>query len=159
MQQEVHVSSAPSPFHLEELYFPVQELRALPAHDANGNRQGTNIPLSKAVQPVADAGQAYWFTLTVVSNDATSVNAAYSFRVEAAALFRCTEAMPTSADRMRALEAVALPAVLGAVRERIAEMSSRAPWGRYLVNLLPGDADFEFDPPRAAIGVVPADLS
>ena len=145
------MSSAPSPFHLEELYFPVQELRALPGHDANGNRQGTNITLSKAVQPVADAGQAYWFTLTVISNDATSVNAAYSFRVEAAALFRCTEAMLTSADRMRALEAVALPVVLGAVRERIAEMSSRAPWGRYLVNLLPGTADLEFDPPIAVV--------
>ena len=137
------MSSAPSPFHLEELYFPVQELRALPGHDANGDRQGTNITLSKAVQPVADAGQAYWFTLTVISNDATSVNAAYSFRVEAAALFRCAEAMLVSTERLRRLEEVALPVVLGAVRERIAEMSSRAPWGRYLVNLLPGDADFK----------------
>jgi hypothetical protein len=148
MQQEVPVSSAPSPFHLEELYFPVQELRALPGHDANGDRQGTNITLSKALKPAADADDIYWFTLTVISNDATSVNAPYSFRVEAAALFRCIEAMPTSADRMRMLEDAALPAVLGAVRERIAEMSSRAPWGRYLVNLLPGPADLEFVPPR-----------
>jgi hypothetical protein len=137
MRQEVRVSSAPSPFRLEELYFPVQELRALPAHEALGERQGTNITLSQAVRSADDDGHAYWFTLAVVSNDATSVNAPYSFRVEAAALFRCTEAMPTSVDRMRMLEDVALPAVLGAVRERIAEMSSRAPWGRFLVDLVP----------------------
>lgn len=153
------MSSAPSPFRLEELYFPVQELRALPGHDANGDRQGTNITLSKALKPAADGGDIYWFTLTVVSNDATSVNAEYSFRVEAAALFRCTDATLVSTERLRTLEEVALPVVLGAVRERIAEMSSRAPWGRYLLNLLPGPADLEFHPPRADIGVVPARLT
>jgi hypothetical protein len=139
MRQEVLVSRAPSPFRLEELYFPVQELRALPSHDATGERQGTNTTLSQGVKPVDDAGQAYWFTLAVVSNDATSVNAPYSFRMEAAALFRCTDATLNSSEIARMLTAVAQPVVLGAVRERIAEMSSRAPWGRYLVDLVPGE--------------------
>ncbi len=134
------MSSAPSPFRLEELYFPVQELRALPGHDAAGERQGTNITLSQGVKPVDDAGRAYWYTLSVVSNDATSVNAPYGFHVEAAALFRCTAATPNSPDLVPVLLALAQPVVLGAVRERIAEMSSRAPWGRFLVNLVPPEA-------------------
>ena len=138
MRQEVSVSSAPSLFRLEELYFPVQELRALPGHDGAGERQGTNFTLSQGVKPVDDAGKAYWFTLAVVSNDATSVNAPYSFRVEAAALFQCMDATLNSSEMVRVLTAVAQPVVLGAVRERIAEMTSRAPWGRYLVDLVPG---------------------
>jgi hypothetical protein len=59
--------------------------------------------------------------------------------MEAAALFRCTDATLNSSEIARMLTAVAQPVVLGAVRERIAEMSSRAPWGRYLVDLVPGE--------------------
>jgi len=121
---------------LEELFFPLQEIRALPQHDPNGSRTGTQLKITHGVQPMEGTERAYWFTAGIETDDENSTNQPYSFRVEAYAVLRVTEASLDSSAELALVAQTAIPIVLGAARERIAELSSRGPWGRFLVNVM-----------------------
>jgi len=115
---------------LEELFFPVQEVRANPEHDLQGERSGTNLKHSFGIQPIEGQPGLFGVDLVLECDRDTSKNPPYFFQLQVFALLRTetpNEAMVASA---------AFSVVVGAARERLLELTARAPWGRFMMQFM-----------------------
>jgi hypothetical protein len=119
---------------LEELLFPVLELRTNPAHNQQGDRAGTQLQYGQQVQRLEGEGNRYGLMVSVRSDPETSKNPPYNFTVEAYAIFAASGVEPNTEASSDLVLKNGLPIVMGAIRERLAELSARAPWGRFLIN-------------------------
>ena len=125
--------------HLVDLFFPVQEVAALPTYDVAGDRAGTQLHFDHALEKLPKAeGQKPTFAIRVKveSKDAESVNAPYHFVIEAYGIVRMDSSVGDDAADSSAATVLGLQVVIGAIRERLADLTSRAPWGRFLMNVV-----------------------
>lgn len=122
---------------LDDLFFPVQHVAALPNHEPGGERAGTDFQLSHEIERVEnDEGKEFLAVkVRVKNNSEKSVNAPYDFDVEAYAVLHIDNWTGNVKER-RVAETVGLQIVVGAIRERLADLTSRAPWGRFLLNAM-----------------------
>jgi hypothetical protein len=121
---------------LEELLFPLQEVRSNQSHDAAGDRAGTQLEFGQQLQKMEDQPGRYILMVSVKTNNETSKNPPYQFAIEAYAILNVTGAADQAAEQA-VITANGFPMIMGAIRERIAHLTSRAPWGRFLVNSIP----------------------
>ena len=121
---------------LEELLFPLQEVRSNQNHDVNGDRAGTQLEFGQQLQKMEDQPGRYVLMVSVKTNNETSKNPPYQFAIEAYAVLNVTGAADQAAEQT-VITANGFPMIMGAIRERIAHLASRAPWGRFLVNSIP----------------------
>ncbi len=121
----------PPPLQLEELFFPAPEVRACPAHDPQGETRGTTVKQSFDLLVLDASINSYGLLLDISSDDDKSVNPPYQFRLQAYARFVVAQTVdPVTAQAMVQANGAL---VLGALRERLPELTSRAPWGRFLL--------------------------
>lgn len=126
----------PLPLRLEDLFFPLQSVRANPQHDLAGARDGTLIKISQQLERVEGQPGKYVVNVAIQSDDDASTNAPYVFAFEAYAVLAVQDgAAPQPNEQGLALLA-GTQIVVGAVRERLADLTSRAPWGRFLLNVV-----------------------
>lgn len=120
------------PLQLEELFFPVQEVRANAAHSPQGEMHGTTIKQAFDLLVLDASTNGYGLLLDISSDDDKSVNPPYQFRLQAYARFVVAQTVdPVTAQAM--VQANGALVLVGALRERLLELTSRAPWGRFLL--------------------------
>jgi hypothetical protein len=68
--------------------------------------------------------------------DDESVNAPYHFVIEAYAIVAMDGSIGDEAADRAAANGVGMQVVVGAIRERLADLTSRAPWGRFLMGVV-----------------------
>lgn len=124
------------PLQLEDIFFPIQEVRALAEHDPQGELRGTHILQTIEFQELDLATGRYGVVLEMAMDEEKSLNPPYSFRLQAFASFVINpEIDPVSAQAL--VQANGVMILVGAMRERLLELTSRAPWGRFLLNTQP----------------------
>ena len=121
---------------LEELLFPLQEVRSNQGHDPAGDRAGTQLEFGQQLQKMEDQPGRYVLMVSVKTNNETSKNPPYQFSIEAYAVLNVTGAADQAAEQLL-ITSNGFPMIMGAIRERLANLTSRAPWGRFLVNSIP----------------------
>lgn len=125
----------PFPLRLEELFFPIQEVRANPDHDPKGDRLGTHIKQSLNVQPIEGQAGLYGVDMTFQCDRETSPNPPYFFHLQVYALLRA-DASLDPATALGLATTTGVNVVIGAARERLLDLTSRAPWGRFMMALV-----------------------
>ncbi len=124
------------PLQLDEMFFPVQEVRANPEHDPNGLRTDTQVNQSVNAFAIDEAAGRYGVTLEISTNRETSVNPPYFFVLHAYAAMRVDPPLD-AATRQSMVHANGQTILVGAARERLLDLSARGPWGRFLLGTLP----------------------
>jgi preprotein translocase subunit SecB len=132
---EYQVENTPQ-LQLEELLFPLQEVRSNQAHDVNGDRAGTQLDFGQQIQKMEGQPGRYVLMVSVKTNNETSKNPPYQFAIEAYAVLSVKGAADEAAEQLM-ITSNGFPMIMGAIRERLAQLTSRAPWGRFLVNSIP----------------------
>ena len=125
----------PSSLQLEELFFPLQEVQANPAHNQQGERAGTQLHFTQQVAKIEGQPSKYALSVTVRSDNENSKNAPYTFVIEGYAVISVHGKLDAATEPALVLTTT-FPIVVGAIRERLAELTSRAPWGRFLMNMI-----------------------
>jgi hypothetical protein len=123
-----------APLMLDDLLFPLVEMRTNGKHDPQGNRAGTQLQYGQQVQKIEGQAGRYGLMVSVRSDDSNSTNPPYSFNIEAYALFNAGETAADNDETVQRVVQQGLPIVMGAIRQKLAELTSRAPWGRFLIN-------------------------
>jgi hypothetical protein len=123
--------------NIEELFFPILELRTLTTHDARGDRTGTMLQFGRRVTKLDNQPGKYGFGMSIATDDTNSKNPPYKFVVEAYAIVSITGTPLEGEAAEKFIELHGAPLMMGAMRERLAELTARAPWGRFLVKPIP----------------------
>lgn len=132
-------------FQLERYFYPRQEVRANPLHDKS---QETKTASEIVFEIGKDPGipRALNVTCRLTIDLASSVNPPYDFALEVFGIFIGDRDIQDS-DKIK-LAHFEVPALVGAIRERLAEMTSRAPWGPLTLDITNGqqlDLNFRVD--------------
>ena len=121
---------------LEDIMFPLQEVQTNQGHDPNGDRAGTQLQYGNQIQKLEGAPGRFAVAVSVRTDNGRSKNPPYTFAVEAYAIVNVTGTTDEAAMQ-QILTTNAFPIIMGAIRERIAHLTGRAPWGRFLINVIP----------------------
>src|SRR5262249_53596818 len=113
-----------------------QEVSTNPQHDPQGDRQGTVIRVLQQVCKIEGPVNRYAIDISVQSDPDNSKNPPYTFMLHAHALFAIGEAGVDAAAESALITTAGAMVLIGAIRERLAELTSRAPWGRFLLNVV-----------------------
>ncbi len=121
---------------LEDILFPLQEVQTNQGHDPNGDRAGTQLQYGNQIQKIEGQAGRYAVVVSVRTDNGRSKNPPYTFAVEAYALMSVTGTADEAAIQTF-ITANGFPIIMGAIRERIAHLTGRSPWGRFLINVIP----------------------
>ena len=121
---------------LEDIMFPLQEIQTNQGHDPNGERAGTQLQYGNQIQKLDGQPGRYAVVVSVRTDNGRSKHAPYTFAVEAYGLVNVTGSTDEAAIN-ELITANCFPIIMGAIRERLAHLTGRAPWGRFLINVIP----------------------
>lgn len=122
---------------LENLFFPHQVVRANNGHQAQGSRDGSQVVFEHGMEKIAGRENAFGLQLAVRLDEEKSVNAPYVFTVVAYGVFAVDPENALSEDKIQEmLMSTGMPVLVGAVRERLADLTARAPWGIFNLNIV-----------------------
>jgi hypothetical protein len=127
----------PTYLNIDEIFFPVLEVRMLANHVASGIRSGTQLKLGRQVKKLDNQPGKWALAMSVASDDEKSTNPPYKFLIEAHAIVNFAGTVLEGEAAERFIESQGAPLLLGAIRERLAELTSRSPWGRFMINGIP----------------------
>jgi hypothetical protein len=127
----------PSILLIEELLYPVMEVRTQSNHNAQGDRAGTQLKFGRHLQPATNQPGKYALAVSIGSDDETSRNPPYKFLIEAYAIVSISGTPLEGEAAEKFILQNGLPMLVGAMRDRLAELTARSPWGRFLINALP----------------------
>lgn len=124
-----------SSLQVEDFFFPEQRVLANPQFDHNGNKQGTVLNVHAKVKDLSgDAGKKFGVDLVVETDDEKSDNPSYSFRLHGFLIFAVADGMASEAEKWRETAKVnGVMMIVGAMRERLADLTSRGPWGKFIL--------------------------
>ncbi len=125
----------PLPLQLEEIFFPVQQVHANPEHDPTGDRTGTKILNTFNVQQIEGQSGVWGAELVIECDRETSVNPPYFFKLQAFAMVRADNSLDNAGAQALATT-ITFSALVGAARERLMDLTSRAPWGRFMMGVM-----------------------
>lgn len=120
---------------LEALHYPIQEVRANPLYDPQGAMNGSLSSLDIKQFKIEGRDDAISVEVTVSSDEENSVNHPYSYRLQGFCIITTGEAIKE--DESPAFITTAITIMIGAIREHLASMTSRGPWGTHLINPIP----------------------
>jgi len=125
----------PYPWRLETYFFPHQEVRANPEHDPNGTRPDNRLNTSSNLVALEGRPEAVGIEAYLSLNEGQSQNPPYFFTINAFGVLT-TDLEIT--DQLRAQAAgLGFHLLIGAIRERLATLTSRAPWGTFILPPIP----------------------
>lgn len=113
---------------LERYFFPHQEVRANPAHDPAGNRGGTRTETRVNTWPIEGRPDAFAAECIIGLDEAASENPVYFYTIHVFGVFVVLHDS-TEEESMKVAANTAITMLIGAARERLAELTARAPWG------------------------------
>lgn len=143
------------PLQVERYYFLRQSVIANPDHDANGRKDGSDFKSEVNVNPIAGETLSLAISVTLFLDEETSENPPYFFHIQAFGIFSQVPNLPTEVAQLLATfpaEAAqqlaaktGIRILVGAIRERLADLTCRAPWGIFMLGSIP--LEFQASPP------------
>lgn len=125
-----------SKLRLEQYYFPHQEVRANPAHNPAGAKDGSALTINFKTGVIPNKPGTHIVELVVELDEANSDNPPYFFKLHAFGVFAA--APDLNEDEARALASVqGAQVLLGAARDHLVSLTSRGPWGGFYLNIIP----------------------
>jgi len=126
------------PVRLENIFFPHQEVRANPAHDVAGNREGSKISLNHTLSAIEGRDNAFGVEMTIALDEDNSENPPYFFTISAFAILGTDKSIEEleTADKQK-IEIMAVQILVGSIRERLASITARSPWGGFNLGIIP----------------------
>lgn len=121
---------------LEDIMYPLQEVQTNQGHDPNGDRAGTQLQYGNQIQKLEGAPGRFAVAVSVRTDNGRSKNPPYTFAIEAYAIMNVSGTTDEAAMQ-QLLTTNGVPLIVGAIRERLAHLTGRAPWGRFLINVIP----------------------
>ena len=128
------------PLQLDRYFFTDSTVRANPEHNPAGDRQGSRVSTAFQSQPVADRLGAYTVEMTVMLDETTSLNPPYFFSISAFAVILTPPTLDPAAA-WTVVRGTGFNVLIGAIREHLATMTARGPWGLFVFGPLPPPAD------------------
>ncbi|ATX80652.1 hypothetical protein Ga0123461_2247 [Mariprofundus aestuarium] len=123
---------------LENIFFPHQEVRALPTHDMEGNRHGSRVTLTNTLSAMQGREDAFGIEVTLSLDEDNSENPPYIFTISAFGIFVTDKNVSEVEQELKAqMELAATQIVVGSIRERLSSITSRAPWGAFTLGIIP----------------------
>jgi preprotein translocase subunit SecB len=122
------------PLRLEEYFFPHQSVDANPGHNPEAeNDVALDIRVNVAQLETGD--NAYGVSLAVSVAEEQSDNPPYNFSIQVFAVLSANGEVGYETARSFA-ESSVVPMLIAAVREHLASLTARGPWGPYFMKLL-----------------------
>lgn len=128
---------APHPISLEAVLFTKTFVQAMSGHElrADGQRAIAAQPENSIdVKKVEDRPNVYAATMTSVLNAAKDTAVPYYFEMECLALLRADDSL-SEEEALRGITITAHSVLYGAIRETVAWMTARQPFGPFLLGL------------------------
>lgn len=125
----------PAKLQLNQYYFPHQEVRANPAHDPSGIKNGAvvSFALNAGLSPTDN--HQHFVEIVAEVDESASTNPAYFFKIQAFGLFTTDDGL--TQDEAKALVAAYGSQVLvGSIRDHLVSLTSRGPWGSFYLNVI-----------------------
>lgn len=123
------------PWQLEDLSFSHQEVRANPAHDPKQDQKGSPFHIEANELTINDRKNAIAVQVSIKVDETHDSNAAYFVVLTAFAVLLTDQEM-TEQLRHQGLS-TGLNILIGAMRERLATLTARGPWGVSLLGPIP----------------------
>jgi len=123
------------PLQLERYFFTHQEVVANPDHIANGRKDGSQLKSEVNANLVEGRSNAFAVSVRVFLDNESSDNPPYFFHIEAFGIFVLASDLPSEASQQLATTSGAI--LIGAIRERLADLTSRGPWGGFMIPPIP----------------------
>lgn len=125
-----------SVLQVEDFFFPEQIVRANPQFNPAGNKRGTVLNVHADIKNLSDGSpdSKFGVDLIVESDDEKSENPSYSFRLHGFLIFTVQEVEGVEPEKAKEeAKANGVTMIVGATRERLADITSRGPWGRFIL--------------------------
>jgi len=125
----------PLPLQLKEYFFPRQRVDANPNHDPAADIK-VILDMRLDFNRVESASSDYGLSLTVDLDEDSSQNHPYGFSMQVFGVLSAND--DVTEDVARAFgETQIAQMLIGAVREHLATLTARGPWGPYFMELIP----------------------
>lgn len=124
------------PLQLKQYFFTQIECNANPDYDPTANTMGSKVDCKFAVNPVDGQEDALGIELAVWVDADASDNPPYSFRISAFGVLNIAPGTAIEAATQLA-NVLGAQILVGAVREEIARITSRGPWGAFMLPIIP----------------------
>lgn len=125
----------PNQFRLERYFFPVQEVRANPAHIL-GEESYTALTFQPNSINIEKRSDAIGVEVVIGIDEARSKNPPYFFNLTVFALISSVDGKLPH-ELQNAAATIGIQLLIGGLRERIAELTSRGPWPPLTVDIIP----------------------
>lgn len=127
----------PIPVSLEHYFFTTQSVIANPEHDINNSSTKFHLKIENNLSLLPEQSNRYGIEVTVSLDKENSNNAPYDVNVTAFGVIQVIDDK-TDPNEIDFLLNVSGPQMMiGVIRERIAEMTSRGPWPTAHLNFIP----------------------
>jgi len=122
---------------LENIFFPHQEVRAIPTHDINGEHHGSQISLDQDYSKIQGRDDAFGIEIIISLDEEKSVNPPYNFTISAFGIFSMNKKISDIEPELRTkIEVNARQMVIASIRERLSSITARGPWGGFMFGVI-----------------------
>ena len=129
------MSKQPFPLQLSNYFFTHQEATANPEHEINQSKESNaHYDINAVVSKINDRN-SYGLEVTATLNPEKSVNAPYFIKITAFGIIEASDAI-NQKEIEKLVSSAGSQLMIGAIRERIAEMTSRGPWPANYINFI-----------------------
>ncbi|MGZ4956679.1 MAG: hypothetical protein ACXWFG_15890 [Methylobacter sp.] len=127
------------PLRLDRYFFTNQEVVANPdfIQDDESNPTQLELIVEGHASRLEDHGQRYGITARVGVNQNDSKNVPYFFTIMAFGIISIKDDTLGQATIEGIIETSGIQLILGAIRERLADMTARGPWELMLLDFIP----------------------
>jgi len=127
----------PIPVLLERYFFTTQSVIANPDHEINNGSTKFHLKIDNNFTSLPEQNNRYGIEVTVSLDKENSNNAPYDVTVTAFGVIQVIDAQIEQNEIDYLLKVSAPQMMIGVIRERIAEMTSRGPWPTAHLNFIP----------------------
>lgn len=121
---------------INHYFFPEVVVRANQSYDPAGNRRGTNVDLDHKLEPIPNEQGKFGLSVTVASKDEDSENQPYYFKIQVYGILEIVDKGKDDEEQKAIVVTLGLPILIGAIREQLASVTSRGPWGNFLLGVI-----------------------
>lgn len=133
----------PIPVSLERYFFTTQSVIANPDHDINNGFTKFHLKIENNLSLLSEQNNRYGIEVTVSLDKENSNNAPYDVNVTAFGVIQVIDDKTDQNEIDYLLKVSGPQMMIGVIRERIAEMTSRGPWPTAHLNFIPIQINIE----------------
>ncbi len=133
----------PIPVSLERYFFTTQSVIANPDHDTNNGFTKFHLKIENNLSLLPEQNNRYGIEVNVSLDKENSNNAPYDVNVTAFGVIQVIDDTIDQNEIDYLLKVSGPQMMIGVIRERIAEMTSRGPWPTAHLNFIPIQIDIE----------------